>query len=297
MPRSKNNSGRTSKPDWLRRRLPSGPEVEKIRRLLANKDLTTVCQQALCPNQGECFAEGTATFMILGDRCTRRCGFCAVEHGPEERPDVGEPERVAEAVALLELDYAVVTSVTRDDLTDGGASLFAATIRAIHRLRPQTLVEVLIPDLQGNWQALAIIVEAGPQVLNHNIETVPRLYPQVRPEAVYPRSLELLRQARNLDPQLVVKSGLMLGLGESMAELEQVWQDLRQAGCDLLTMGQYLQPTTKNLGVKRFVAPEEFNRLRKQALELGFFGVASGPFVRSSYQAEQLYRQVRHAPA
>jgi lipoic acid synthetase len=290
---SKKNTIRNGKPIWLRRRLPSGPEYERIRLLLAGRGLTTVCQEAMCPNLFECFADGTATFMILGESCSRRCGFCAVGNTPPGPPDPAEPERVAEAVTLLDLDYVVVTSVTRDDLEDGGAALFAATIRAIHQSRPRSLVEVLIPDLQGNWQALATIIEAGPRVLNHNIETVPRLYPQVRPQAIYRRSLDLLRQARAIDPQLAIKSGLMLGLGESLEELEEVWSDLRAAGCDILTMGQYLQPTPDNLEVKRFVDPEEFSRLREQALAAGFSGVAAGPFVRSSYQAEQLYRQVR----
>ena len=290
---SKQDTIRTCKPIWLRRRLPSGPDYERIRLLLAGRGLTTVCQEAMCPNLFECFADGTATFMILGESCSRRCGFCAVGNTPPGPPDPAEPQRVAEAVTLLDLDYAVVTSVTRDDLEDGGAALFAATIRAIHQSRPKTLVEVLIPDLQGNWQALATIIEAGPRVLNHNIETVPRLYPQVRPQAIYRRSLELLRQAREIDPHLAIKSGLMLGLGESLEELEEVWSDLREAGCDILTMGQYLQPTADNLEVKRFVDPEEFSRLREQALAAGFSGVAAGPFVRSSYHAEQLYRQVR----
>ena len=284
---------RTAKPKWLKRRLPSGPEFEKIRRLLADKDLTTVCQQALCPNRFECFADGTATFMILGERCSRRCGFCAVAHGPAGQPDLDEPERVAEAVVLLDLDYAVVTSVTRDDLPDGGAALFAETIRAIRGRRPQTLVEVLIPDLQGNRQALAAIIKAGPQVLNHNMETVPRLYPMARSQADYQRSLQLLKQVKSLDPQMVTKSGLMLGLGESSEELKQVWNDLRQVNCDILTMGQYLQPSPDNLPVERFVSPEEFVGLQKQALAAGFSAVAAGPFVRSSYQAEKLYRQVQ----
>jgi lipoic acid synthetase len=284
---------RTAKPKWLKRRLPSGPEFEKIRRLLADKDLTTICQQALCPNRFECFADGTATFMILGERCSRRCGFCAVAHGPAGQPDLDEPERVAEAVVLLDLDYAVVTSVTRDDLPDGGAALFAETIRAIRGRRPQTLVEVLIPDLQGNRQALAAIIKAGPQVLNHNMETVPRLYPMARSQADYQRSLQLLKQVKSLDPQMVTKSGLMLGLGESSEELKQVWNDLRQVNCDILTMGQYLQPSPDNLPVERFVSPEEFVGLQKQALAAGFSAVAAGPFVRSSYQAEKLYRQVQ----
>lgn len=287
---SNQNNHRTAKPQWLKRRLPSGPEYEKIRRMLADKGLATVCREALCPNRFECFADGTATFMILGDRCSRDCGFCAVAHGPKGPPDPTEPDRMAEAVSLLELNYAVVTSVTRDDLADGGAGLFAETIRAIRRRRPKALVEVLIPDLQGDWQALAAIVGAGPQVLNHNLETIPRLYPTVRPRADYRRSLELLQRARSLDPKMVTKSGLMLGLGESPEELREVRADLHRAGCDILTLGQYLQPSPAHLPVERFVPPEEFAEQEQQALSAGFAAVAAGPFVRSSYRAEKLYR-------
>ncbi len=282
---------KTGKPKWLRRSLPTGPEYEKIRQLLKSHDLTTVCREAKCPNQFECYGKGTATFMILGDRCTRNCRFCAVGHQPEGLPDREEAGRVAEAVVLLGLRYAVVTSVTRDDLADGGASFFAETIRAIRTASPNTLVEVLIPDLQGNWQALQTILDAAPDVLNHNIETVAGLYSEVRPEAVYARSLELLRQAKKISPQIPTKSGIMLGFGETHAELVQTWRDLLASGCDILTMGQYLQPSVDHLPVKRFLPPEEFSELEKEALDFGFSGVASGPFVRSSYQAETLYRQ------
>ncbi len=291
---SKQNTLRIAKPKWLKRRLPSGPGYEKIRRMLAEKNLTTVCQQAQCPNRFECFAEGTATFMILGQRCSRNCGFCAVAHGPAGPPDPEEPERVAEAVDLLKLDYTVVTSVTRDDLPDGGTALFAETIRAIRRRRPQTLVEVLIPDLQGNWQALATLLDAAPQVLNHNIETVPRLYPRARFQADYRRSLELLRQAKRLAPKVVTKSGLMLGLGESSMELKEAWNDLRQESCDILTLGQYLQPSADQLPVIRYLPPEEFAALEQRALDAGFSAVAAGPFVRSSYDAQRLYCQALH---
>ncbi|GAB6190349.1 lipoyl synthase [Desulfocastanea catecholica] len=280
-----------AKPKWLRRRLPTGPEYEKIRQLLKSHDLTTVCQEAKCPNQFECYGKGTATFMILGERCTRNCRFCAVGHQPDSLPDPEEPERVAEAVVLLSLRYAVVTSVTRDDLADGGASLFAATIQAIRRRSPKTLVEVLIPDLQGDRPALQVLLHAAPDVLNHNIETVAALYPKVRPQAVYRRSLELLHRAKEMHPEIPTKSGIMLGFGESHAELLQTWQDLLAAGVDILTMGQYLQPSVEHLPVQRFVPPEEFTELETEALALGFAGVASGPFVRSSYQAEKLYRQ------
>jgi lipoic acid synthetase len=282
---------RIGKPSWLRRRLPAGPEYERMRQLLRTRELHTVCQEAHCPNQFECYARGTATFMILGDCCSRSCRFCAVRHEPPGPLDPGEPERVAETVALLGLRYAVITSVTRDDLPDGGASVFAATIEAIRERKPTTLIEVLIPDLQGDRRALETILAAGPQVLNHNLETVPRLYPQVRPQARYARSLGVLAAAKRSRPQLICKSGLMLGLGETGDELRQVWGDLARAGCDLLTMGQYLQPSAANLPVARFLPPEEFALLQEKALACGFAGVAAGPFVRSSYQAEALYRQ------
>ncbi len=259
--------------------------------MLKGHALTTVCQEAKCPNQFECYGQGTATFMILGERCTRNCRFCAVGHGPVGLPDAEEPARVAEAVALLGLRYAVVTSVTRDDLPDGGAALFAETITAIRKARPNTLVEVLIPDLQGDRQPLMTILDAGPDVLNHNIETVARLYPEVRPQAEYGRSLELLRRVKDSHPHIPTKSGIMLGLGETLAEIEETWHDLQAAGCDILTMGQYLQPSAEHLPVQRFLPPEEFEGLAEKALALGFAGVAAGPFVRSSYQAESLYRK------
>ncbi len=287
----RNSTITVGKPKWLRRRLPNGPEYEKIRQLLKTRELTTVCQEAQCPNQFECYGKGTATFMILGDRCSRNCGFCAVEHKPRSKPDEREPGRVAEAVALLKLRYAVITSVTRDDLADGGASFFAETIRAVRCLSPTTLVEVLIPDLMGDGDSLQTILDASPNVLNHNIETVKRLYPTVRPQAIYQRSLELLRQVRVRESQIVTKTGIMLGLGEEVEELRQAWDDLREVNCDILTMGQYLQPSSKHLPVERFVPPDEFEGFQEQALLCGFSGVASGPFVRSSYKAEQLYRK------
>ena len=283
------------KPRWLRRSLPTGPEYEKMRQLLQRGHLTTVCQEAQCPNQFECYSQGTATFMILGDRCTRNCRFCAVEHKPLALPDPGEPGRVAEAVEILTLRYAVITSVTRDDLADGGASLFAETIEAVRARRPETLIEVLIPDLQGNWAALKTIVDAAPDVLNHNMETVASLYPRVRPEAIYARSLALIAEGKRLNPQLPTKSGIMLGLGESRDELLAALDDLLAAGCDILTLGQYLQPSKNHLPVERFVPPEEFAELEELALARGFTGVAAGPFVRSSYQAETLYRRVKRA--
>ena len=220
---------RTAKPGWLKRRLPSGPEYERLRQLLKGHGLTTVCQEAQCPNQFECYANGTATFMIMGETCTRNCGFCAVAHGRAVLPDPEEPARVAEAVAMMGLRYAVVTSVTRDDLVDGGASIFADTIRAIKERMPATLVEVLIPDLQGNWDGLETILRAGPDVLNHNIETVRRLYPSVRPGAVYTRSVDLLKTAKRIAPKTPTKTGIMLGLGESEAEIFETIRDLLTA--------------------------------------------------------------------
>lgn len=287
----KPNNISVGKPKWLRRKLPSGPEYERLRKLIKDHHLHTVCNEAKCPNQFECYGKGTATFMILGEKCTRNCGFCNVGFGPNGALDQEEPERVAEAVELLGLRYAVITSVTRDDLADGGAHHFAETIRAIRTRRPKSLIEVLIPDLKGDGEALEIILEAAPDVLNHNIETVPRLYSTVRPQAIYRRSLELLARVKERYPQMVTKSGLMVGLGETAGELEEVWADLRKSKCDILTMGQYLQPSANHLEVERFVSPEEFVQLEERSGEFGFAGVASGPFVRSSYEAEKLYRK------
>lgn len=283
----------TAKPAWLRRKLPTGPEYERIRHLIRDHHLATVCQEAMCPNQFECFARGAATFMLLGDRCTRNCRFCAVAHGPLGPPDPEEPGRVAEAVRTLGLRYSVLTSVTRDDLADGGAGHFAAAVRAIRAETKQTLIEVLIPDFQGDPQALATVLAAGPEVLNHNMETVHRLYPAVRPQAEYRRSLELLRLVKDIVPTMITKTGIMVGLGETRTELLELFADLHRVDCDILTIGQYLQPTREHLEVARFVPPEEFVVLREDALALGFRAVAAGPFVRSSYQAGELYRQAR----
>lgn len=282
---------RVGKPEWLKRRLPSGPEYERLRSLLRDHDLNTVCREAHCPNQFECFGKGTATFMILGRRCTRNCRFCAVEKGDLTAVDPSEADRVARAVELMGLRYAVVTSVTRDDLADGGAALFAATIRAIKRKMPSTLVEVLIPDLKGDRAALKTILEACPDVLNHNMETVPRLYPSVRPEAVYRRSLDLLRRSKEICPKIPTKTGFMVGLGETEDELLAAVADVVGAFCDIVTVGQYLQPSPAHLPVRHFVSPENFERIKEKISRLGPAAVASGPFVRSSYQAEKLYRQ------
>lgn len=288
----KKKKSRTAKPEWLKQRLPSGSGYERTRRLLRKSGLCTVCQEARCPNQFECFAKGTATFMLMGENCTRNCGFCAVAHGGTKiKPlDAEEPARIGSAVADMGLKYAVLTSVTRDDLPDGGAEHFSRTIDAIRMKCPETKVEVLIPDLQGNRAALECICNSEPSVLNHNVETVGSLYPQVRPQAVYERSLELLARVKEINPAIVTKSGLMLGLGETVEELRQTMKDIRAADCDLLTLGQYLQPTADNLQVHRYVPPEEFEKIRETALELGFSGVAAGPHVRSSYQAGELYK-------
>lgn len=283
---------RTHKPKWLRRSLPSGPEYGRMKNLIKNNKLATVCQEAQCPNQFECFGKGTATFMILGERCTRNCGFCAVSHKPLGPPDPDEPLRVAEAVASLKLKFAVITSVTRDDLDDGGASHFVETIHQIHTKSEGTRVEVLIPDLQGNWDALAAILEAKPEVLNHNMETVSRLYPRVRPEAVYTRSLDLLQKSKEFDSTIPTKSGLMVGLGETFEELRTAMNDLIDHGCDILTVGQYLQPSSSHLPVERFVHPDEFEKLAQEAKSLGFKGVACSPTVRSSFEAGILYDEV-----
>ena len=280
---------RVKKPAWLRRRLPSGPEFEQIRSLVGKRKLHTVCQEAKCPNIWECFSNHTATFLIMGNRCTRKCRFCAVAHRPVEPPDPDEPDRVAKTTLLMGLKYVVITSVTRDDVADGGASYFARTINKIRQRLPDTLIEVLIPDLQGSRRALHTILEARPDVLNHNIETVPRLYQKVRPQADYRRSLTLIQRASTFDRHLATKSGLMLGLGETADEIQQTLRDLLNTGCKMLTLGQYLQPTSAHLQVDRFVTPDEFERWKKDALQMGFSEVASGPFVRSSYHARELF--------
>ncbi len=290
MKQTREREGSIRKPGWLGRPLPSDPAFSRIRFLLEEGRLHTVCQEARCPNQGECFSRGTAVFLILGDSCTRRCRFCAVTQGAPEKPDPDEPQRVAEAAARMSLDYIVVTSVTRDDLAEGGAGFFAETIRCLRSRRPTARVEVLIPDFQGDEAALRTVLDARPDVLNHNLETVARLYGAVRPRAVYARSLEVLRRTAAIAPGVAVKSGLMLGLGERAEEIESTLHDLFDAGCRFLTLGQYLQPKRECLPVVRYVPPAEFDRWREAALEIGFAQVASGPLVRSSYHAEELFR-------
>jgi lipoic acid synthetase len=273
------------RPAWIRAKAPQGPAYERIRALMRGLALNTVCEEAHCPNLGECWSRGTATFMILGDVCTRACGFCAVRTGlPGRPPDPDEPRRVADAVARMGLRHAVVTSVNRDDQRDGGAAIFAATIREIRARVPGCAVEVLIPDFKGRGDALQVVVDARPDVLNHNVETVPRLYRAARPGASFPRSLELLRRAR--DAGLLTKSGIMLGLGEELHEVEDTIRAVRAPGTDILTVGQYLRPSPKHLPVLRYYAPAEFEALRAFALGLGFAHVESGPLVRSSYHAE-----------
>ena len=280
------------KPRWLKKRLPTGPTFENVKNLIGKDHLHTVCQEARCPNIWECFSQQTATFLIMGSRCTRDCRFCMVAQGPSGPPDPQEPVRVATAARQMALKYIVITSVTRDDLTDGGASFFANTIVEVRRQIPDAVIEVLIPDFQGDADALRTVLKAHPDVLNHNIETVPRLYPIVRPQARYERSLQLLEQVRSFNRQIPTKSGLMLGLGESPAEIRSTLKDLLKVGCGILTLGQYLQPSKTHLPVKRFIPPEEFEQWRQMAIEMGFAEVASGPFVRSSYHAKELYQAV-----
>ncbi len=281
------SAAREPKPEWLKVRLPGGPEYARLKHIMRSQALHTVCEEARCPNVGECWSAGTATFMILGDVCTRACGFCAVTSGRPGALDPGEPLRVARAVAQMGLSHAVVTSVNRDDVPDGGASLFADTIRWIRRLSPGTTVEVLIPDFEGNWDALETVLAAQPEILNHNIETVPRLYPRVRPRARYARSLELLQRAKLLAPQSYTKTGIMTGLGETLDEIGSVLRDLRAIDCDVLTVGQYLRPTAKHLPLVRYYHPDEFAAIAMEGRRLGFRHVEAGPLVRSSYHAER----------
>ena len=282
------------KPDWIRAKAPVGPAVVRVKRLLREQGLTTVCEEAQCPNLGECFGHGTATFMILGDVCTRRCPFCDVAHGRPQPPDPAEPEQLAEAIARLGLRYVVITSVDRDDLRDGGADHFAACLRAVRARSPQTRLEVLVPDFRGRESiALAAFSDAAvPDVFNHNLETVPRLYRQARPGADYRGSLDLLRAFKARHPRVPTKSGLMLGLGEEHEEVLAVMADLRAHGCDMLTLGQYLQPSRDHLPVQRYWTPAEFDALRLAGEALGFSNVASGAMVRSSYHADRQAAEV-----
>jgi lipoic acid synthetase len=274
------------RPEWLKVRFFNGENYQDLKRILRGLELHTVCESARCPNQGECWEHRTATFMILGDICTRTCGFCAVPSGrPAGPPDEDEPERVAEAVQRMGLRYAVVTSVNRDDQRDGGSAIFARTIEAIRRRVPGCKVEVLIPDFRGDWTALKTVIDARPDVLNHNLETVPRLYRPVRPGAIYERSLELLRRTAEKAPEIPVKTGMMLGLGETHDEVLQAMAEIRDTGAGLLTLGQYLQPTREHLPVVRYVHPQEFAEYKRAGIRMGFRHVEAGPLVRSSYHA------------
>ena len=284
---------RKRKPDWLKIKYRNNEQVTKVQRLMDNLSLHTVCQEASCPNLFECFGRRTATFMILGKYCTRNCSFCNVETNRPQPVDPAEPEHVAAAAAELALKHVVITSVTRDDLPDGGASHFAAVINAVRARNPQVQIEVLIPDFKGDPDALAAILAAEPDVLNHNIETVPRLYAAVRPQAIYQRSLQVLHQTKQLKPEMITKSGIMVGLGETMDEVQAVMEDLRRVDCDLLTIGQYLAPSRNHHPVIEYVTPETFQTYKEIGLELGFKHVESGPLVRSSYHAEAAVKGIK----
>lgn len=285
------------KPDWLRVKAPQWERVGNVKEILRDLALNTVCEEASCPNIGECFNNGTATFLIMGPACTRACPYCDIDF--EKKPkalDPTEPTRLAEAVRRMRLNHVVITSVNRDDLPDGGASQFVRCIEEIRAVSPSTTIEVLIPDLCANWDALAEILKASPEVLNHNTETIPRLYRRVRPQGDYQRSLELLQRTRDLNPRVYTKSGIMVGLGETDEEVRQVMQDLRSVECDILTIGQYLQPTQRHLGVQTFVTPEQFDAWRDYGESLGFLQVVSSPLTRSSYHAEQVRALMEQYP-
>lgn len=285
------------KPQWLRVKAPQWQRVGSVKEILRDLSLNTVCEEASCPNIGECFNVGTATFLIMGPACTRACPYCDIDF--EKKPqalDPSEPIRLGEAVRRLKLNHVVITSVNRDDLSDGGASQFVRCIEEVRRVSPNTTIEVLIPDLCGNWQALEIILQARPEVLNHNTETIPRLYKRVRPQGNYRRSLDLIAQTRLLSPSTYTKSGIMVGLGETDAEVRAVMEDLRRVNCDILTIGQYLQPSLKHLGVKEFVTPEQFDSWRDFGESIGFLQVVSTPLTRSSYHAEQVRELMKTHP-
>jgi lipoic acid synthetase len=275
------------RPDWIRVRAPSGETYEWLRGLMRSKSLHTVCEEARCPNVGECWGAGTATFLMMGDVCTRSCGFCDIATGRPAPLDWAEPERVAQAVKAMDLRHAVITSVNRDERADGGAPIFAMVIRRIRELQPDCSIEVLIPDFKGSLNALRVVVEARPEILNHNVETVPRLFRQVQPQDRYEWAAATLSNAKRLDPQVLTKSGIMLGLGETIDEVQATMRDLRSWGVEILTIGQYLQPSRGHLPIDRYYTPDEFAALKAYGLDLGFRWVESGPLVRSSYHAEQ----------
>lgn len=287
----------TVKPDWLRVKAPGRERIGNVKEILRDLALNTVCEEASCPNIGECFNAGTATFLIMGPACTRACPYCDIDFEKKPQPlDPTEPARLAEAVRRMKLNHVVITSVNRDDLLDGGASQFVACINALRSVSPNTTIEVLIPDLCGNWNALELILQVAPEVLNHNTETVPRLYRRVRPQGNYDRTLELLQRTRQLSPSTYTKSGIMVGLGETDAEIRQVMQDLRTVDCDILTIGQYLQPSQKHLQVNEFINPEQFAAWKAFGEEIGFLQVVSSPLTRSSYHAEQVRELMERYP-
>lgn len=287
----------TVKPDWLRVKAPQWQRVGNVKEILRDLALNTVCEEASCPNIGECFQAGTATFLIMGPACTRACPYCDIDFEKKPQPlDPTEPARLAAAVERMKLNHVVITSVNRDDLPDGGASQFVLCIQAVRKLSPQTTIEVLIPDLCGNWNALEVILQASPEVLNHNTETVERLYRRVRPQGNYRRSLELLGRSRQIAPQVYTKSGIMVGLGETDGEVRQVMADLRSVDCDILTIGQYLQPSQKHLQVNDFISPEQFAAWQVFGEEIGFLQVVSSPLTRSSYHAEQVRELMQRYP-
>ncbi|MGF1535891.1 MAG: lipoyl synthase [Elainellaceae cyanobacterium] len=286
-----------SKPDWLRVKAPQWERVGSVKDILRDLDLNTVCEEASCPNIGECFSRGTATFLIMGPACTRACPYCDIDFEKVPKAlDPAEPFQLAEAVRRMGLNHVVITSVNRDDLPDGGAAQFVRCIEAVRTLSPKTTIEVLIPDMCGNWGALETILEAKPEVLNHNTETVPRLYRRTRPQGDYPRSLELLRRSRQIAPKIYTKSGIMVGLGETDGEVRQTMADLRNVDCDILTIGQYLQPTQKHLGVAAFIPPQQFEAWRQAGEAMGFLQVVSSPLTRSSYHAEQVRSLMERYP-
>jgi lipoic acid synthetase len=287
----------TVKPDWLRVKAPQWERVGNVKEILRDLALNTVCEEASCPNIGECFQAGTATFLIMGPACTRACPYCDIDFDKKPKAlDPTEPSRLAEAVRRMKLNHVVITSVNRDDLADGGATQFVRCIEAVRTVSPHTTIEVLIPDLCGNWDALKIILQAAPEVLNHNTETVPSLYRRVRPQGNYDRSIELLKLSRQIAPWVYTKSGIMVGLGETDAEIRQVMQDLRSVDCDILTIGQYLQPSQKHLQVQGFITPEQFASWQAYGEELGFLQVVSSPLTRSSYHAEQVRELMKLYP-
>ncbi len=287
----------TVKPSWLRVKAPQNQRVGKVKDILRDLNLNTVCEEASCPNIGECFHAGTATFLIMGPACTRACPYCDIDFEKKPLPlDSTEPIRLAAAVKRLNLSHVVITSVNRDDLPDGGASQFVRCIQEVRKVSPKTTIEVLIPDLCGNWEALGVILAAQPEVLNHNTETIPRLYRRVRPQGDYQRSLLLLQRTRELAPTVYTKSGIMVGLGETDEEVRQVIRDLRQVDCDILTIGQYLQPSAQHLGVQAFITPEQFDAWREYGESIGFLQVVSSPLTRSSYHAEQVQQLMEKYP-